>query len=181
MRQAEKVSQVSSGKRSNSSFQSDNKSEQFFQEKNVKITKQAHAFKGYASFYNVEILNSFNSELQLKDTESGIKGKLLDFLTQLKGFKFITTLALVLKKIENDDKTKHGTFYSHSKAGTIINKSDIEYVFELMCTTIISDIQKSLGKGSGLITDSVIEHDINISQYSLLVGNQLASYIKLPK
>ena len=87
----------------------------------------------------------------------------------------------MLKKIENDDKRKHGTFYSHSKARTIINKSDIEYVFELMYTTIISDIQKSLGKGSGLITDLVIEHNINISQYSLLVGNQLTSYIKLPK
>ena len=36
-------------------------------EKNVKTTKQAHAFKGYASPYNVEILNSFNPELQVKD------------------------------------------------------------------------------------------------------------------
>ena len=89
----------------------------------------------------------------------------------------------MLKKIESDDKTKHGTFYSHSKAETIINKSDTEYVFELIYTTIISDIQKSLGfiKGSGLINDSVIEHNINISKYNPLVGNQLASYIKLPK
>ena len=87
----------------------------------------------------------------------------------------------MLKKIESDDKTKHGIFYSHSKAETIINKSDTEYVFELIYTTIISDIQKSLGKGSGLINDSVIEYNINISQYNPLVGNQLASYIKLPK
>ena len=45
-------------------------------EKNIKITKRAHVFKGYASSYNVEILNSFNPELQLKDTESWIKNKL---------------------------------------------------------------------------------------------------------
>ena len=45
-------------------------------EKNIKITKRAHVFKRYASSYNVEILNSFNPELQLKDTESGIKNKL---------------------------------------------------------------------------------------------------------
>ena len=38
--------------------------------KNVKITKRAHAFKGFANSYNVEILNSFKPELQLKDTES---------------------------------------------------------------------------------------------------------------
>ena len=63
------------------------------QRKNVKITKQ-HAFEGFASFYNVEILNSFNPELLLKDTESAIKSKLVDLLSQLKGFKFVTTLVL---------------------------------------------------------------------------------------
>ena len=36
------------------------KSENLLNEKNVKITKQAYAFVGYASSYNVEILNSFN-------------------------------------------------------------------------------------------------------------------------
>ena len=41
-------------------------------EKSAKITKWEHAFKGYASTYNGEILNSFNPELQLKDTESAI-------------------------------------------------------------------------------------------------------------
>ena len=60
--------------------------------KNIKITKQEHASKGYASTYNVEILNSFNPELQLKDTESTIKSKLIQLLTQLKGFKFVKAL-----------------------------------------------------------------------------------------
>ena len=45
----------------NSSLYSDTKkSENLLNEKNVKITKQAHAFVGYASSDNVEILNSFN-------------------------------------------------------------------------------------------------------------------------
>ena len=57
----------------------------------MKITKRAN--------YNVEISNSFNTELQLKDIESEIKSKLIDLLTQLKGFKFVTTLFLVFKKI----------------------------------------------------------------------------------
>ena len=39
----------------------------------MKITKWGYAFKGFASTYNVEIINYFNHELQLKDTESGIK------------------------------------------------------------------------------------------------------------
>ena len=35
----------------------------------AKIKKQPHAHKGYVSTYNFEILNSFNPELQLKNTE----------------------------------------------------------------------------------------------------------------
>ena len=42
----------------------------FFQRKIIKITDREHSFKGYASTYNVEILNSFNPELQLKDTNA---------------------------------------------------------------------------------------------------------------
>ena len=41
--------------------------ENFLNERNIKIMKQAHAFKGYASSYNVEIFNSFDPELQIKD------------------------------------------------------------------------------------------------------------------
>ena len=44
------------------------KSKKFLNKKNVKITKRAHAFKGCASTYNVQISNSFNPELQLTDT-----------------------------------------------------------------------------------------------------------------
>ena len=44
--------------------------------------KQEHAFKGFASTYNVEILNFFNPELQLKDTESAIKNILIVLLSQ---------------------------------------------------------------------------------------------------
>ena len=66
--------------------------------KDVKIIKPAHAFNGYASSYNIEILNSFNPKLQLKDTESVIKSKLADLFTQLKDFKFVVILVLVFKK-----------------------------------------------------------------------------------
>ena len=64
--------------------------------------------KVYASSYNVEIFNSRNSELQLKDTESAIKNTLKIFLTELRGFNFVTILVLVSKKIESDD---YDTFY----------------------------------------------------------------------
>ena len=47
--------------------------------KNRKITTREHALKGYTSTYNVEILNSFYPKLQLKDTESAIKSKLIEY------------------------------------------------------------------------------------------------------
>ena len=42
----------------------------------------------------------------------------------------------------------------------------------------MTNIQKSLGKGSGWIIDLIIDHTLSISKYNLLVGS---SYIKLPK
>ena len=76
-----------------------------FKGKNLKITKRAH-------------------------TESAIKSKLIDLLTQLKGFKFATALVLVFKRIDSEDKTKYDTIYSHSKGRKIINESDIDDVFK---------------------------------------------------
>ena len=107
------------------------------------MTKRAHAFKGFASSYNDKILNSFDPDLQLKDIEAAIKNKLIHLLTQLKGFKFMTTLVLVFKKIESDDKTRYDTFYSNSKAEIIINEYNIGDVFQSIYTTIISNVQKS--------------------------------------
>ena len=53
---------------SKSSLYSDTKkSEKFLNVKNVKITNRAHAFRGYTRTYNVEILNSLDPELQLKN------------------------------------------------------------------------------------------------------------------
>ena len=70
-----------------------------FKRKKYKKTKLAHSLEGF-----------FNSELQLRGTESIIKGRLLELLTQLKGFKFVTTLVLVFKKIESEDKKSMALF-----------------------------------------------------------------------
>ena len=118
----------------------------FLNEKNVKITKRAHAFQGHVNTHNVKILSSFNSELQLKDTESAIKSKIIKLFSKLRDFRFVATLVLVFKIIESTDKTKYESFYSSSKAGITINESDIENVFKPIYTTMIANIQKSLGK-----------------------------------
>ena len=55
------------------------KSKHFSNKQNVQITKGAHAFKGYTSNCNSEILTSFNHELQLKDTEFVLKNKMNNY------------------------------------------------------------------------------------------------------
>ena len=57
----------------------------------------------------------------------------------------MTTLVLVFKRIESEDKTKYNNFYSSSKAEILINESGIDDVF-----------QSLIG------TDSVIDHTIGI-------------------
>ena len=54
----------------------------------------------------------------------------MELSTQLKGFKSVTTLVLVFKKIESEDKTKYDNFYSSSKAEISINESDIDDVLQ---------------------------------------------------
>ena len=84
----------------------------------------------------------------------------------------------MFEKIESDDKTKYDTFYSHLKAETIINESDIDDVFKSIYTTVTPNIPKSLGKVSGWIIDSVIEHNISISKYNPFCWNQLYKITK---
>ena len=90
----------------------------------------------------------------------------------------MTALVSVFRNIESKDKTKFDNLYASSKAEIIINESGIDDVFESIYSTIISNIQKSLGKGSGWIIDSVIDHTISILMHNPLAAN---SYIQLPK
>ena len=56
----------------------------------------------------------------LKDTKSARKTKVIYLLAQLKGFRFVTTLVLVFKKIETESKTKYDHFYSNSMKMTLM-------------------------------------------------------------
>ena len=55
----------------------------------------------------------------------------------------MTTLVLVFKYIESEDKTKYDISYSNSNAEIVINESDNDDVFQSIYLTY-----KYLGKGS---------------------------------
>ena len=60
----------------------------------------------------------------------------------------------------------------------ILNEGEIDDLLEPIYTTIISNKQKSLEKGSVWIIDLVIEHNISNQKHNPLAG---ISYIKLPE
>ena len=70
----------------------------FYEELNV--IKTNHAFRGYAMSYKVEIIEKKDPIKQLEASKSSIKDLFSDLLNETKGFKYQTTLKVVLKKIQ---------------------------------------------------------------------------------
>ena len=87
----------------------------------MKLPKRAHAFQVFTSIHNVETLNSYNPELQLKDTEFENKSELTNLL------------------IESEYKTKYDTFYSNSKAEilSMTGALCLTFVFQSIYTTLL--------------------------------------------
>ena len=112
----------------------------FLNEKNVKIKKNENM-----------LLNAIQVLVMLKF-----------WILLTLDYKLKTKLVLVFKEIESKEKTMYDNFYSRSKAEIIINESDIEDLFKSIYTTIITSIKRSLGKDSGWIIDSVIDHCISV-------------------
>ena len=79
---------------------------------------------------------------------------------------FVLSIIQKKKKKESDDATKSSTFYSNWNPEAIINESVIHNLFESIYCTIISNIQKFLGKGFGWIIYSIFNDTINISKYN---------------
>ena len=70
----------------------------YWSKKNAKNPKRSHDYKGYERSCNADILNYLNPELQLKGAASAIRNKPIDLLTELRSFKFVTTLVIEFKK-----------------------------------------------------------------------------------
>ena len=65
-------------------------------------------------------------------------------MSELRGFKFVTTLILEFEELENDNERKYMTFYLNSKVETVINERDIDDIFESTYITMITNKQAFL-------------------------------------
>ena len=77
-----------------------------------------------------------------------MKNKLINLFSELKGFKFVATLVSEYKRQKVMIKQNMIPFIQ-TQAEAVINKSDIDDVFESIYSTIKSNIQISLGNDSG--------------------------------
>ena len=73
----------------------------------------------------------------------------------------------MFKETESKDKTKFDNFYLSLEAEVVINQSALIMCFNRLF--YISNIRKSVEKGSDWIIDSVIDHTNSISKYNPLV------------
>ena len=71
----------------------------FYEE--LTIVKINHAFRGYATLYKVEIVEKIDPLIQLEASKSSIKNFFNDLLDETKGFKYQTTLKVVLKNTKS--------------------------------------------------------------------------------
>ena len=104
--------------------------------------------------YDIDILNFFNPELQLVNTNVMIKNKFKVLLSELKKFKVPTILVLECQKI-NDHKI------FHSSVKLIARDSDIDEAFISMHQSIMTKI-KNYGSEDWIVLDVIIKHSIKI-------------------
>ena len=83
----------------------------------LSIVKNKTAFSGYA-----QIVDKRDVVVQLKASEISIVELFKDLLTELKGFKYQITLAILLSKMKNRGEIEYSPVHFHSLIKTVINK-----------------------------------------------------------
>ena len=140
----------------------------------LKIIKTDHAFSGYAMSYKVVIVDKKDLIVQLEASKSSIKGLFNDLLNETKGFKYQSTVKVLLKKYKSNGEIEFAPVYFNSSTKTIINH---RYKLDKSFQEILCWIDAWINRESGWIIELTESQYINISTYRPLVGS---SYIDLP-
>ena len=108
-------------------------------------------------------------------SKNSIKDLFDELLREKRGFKYVLSTKIILKKRINDDEHKYSTVYFNSLVKTvIIRRYHLNDSFE----EILNLLDIWINEGSGWIIDKIERIYITISNYEPLLGG---SYISLPK
>ena len=139
----------------------------------INISRNERALRGYAEAYKVEIINNRNLSDSLSVSKKSIKT--WRKLREKKGFKYIISVEITLKKRINDNEFEPKTVYLNSSGKTVINR---RYYLNESSEEILNKLDIWIYEGSGWIIDKIEGLYINVANYEQLSGS---SYILLPK
>ena len=108
-------------------------------------------------------------------SKNSIKNLFDELLREKRGFKYIISVKITLKKRINDNEFDPRTVYFNSPVKTVINQ---RYRLNDSFEEIINLLDIWINEGSGWIIDKIEGLYINIPNYEPLLGG---SYIPLPK
>ena len=146
----------------------------FYEE--LSITEISRAFKRYARSYKVEIVYYKDPLVQLEASKSSIKDLFKDLLNKMKGFKYQTTVAVLLSKEKENGEIEYSSDYFNSMTKTVINSEfSLDKSFQEILYRI--DNWMSSNKRSGWVVESINGKYFNISMYIPLIGS---SFVELP-
>ena len=123
----------------------------------IPLITQSNSSDNFVHHYNVEILNRFDTELELVNTKPVIKNNLKELLRELEKFNVQTILVLDYKK-RNDCKIFHWS------TKLIVNDSDIDETFKSMHQSFMIKIKNYADKDWNVL-DAIIKHSIKIFEF----------------
>ena len=123
--------------------------------------------------YKAELIEKKDPVLQLETSKLSIKDLFSDLLKETKGFKYLITVQILLKKYKPNKEIEFALVYFNSVTKLVINN---KFRLEKSFQEILYMIDTWINNGSGWIIESIESQYINISIYRPLAGN---SYIDL--
>ena len=141
----------------------------------INISRKQREFKGYAETYKVEIINNKSLNDLLYVSKNTIKNLFDELLREKRGFKYVLSTKITLKKRINDNEHKYSTVYFNSLVKTVINR---RYHLNDSFEEILNLLDIWINESSAWTIDQIDGLYINTSNYEPLLGD---SYIPLPK
>ena len=118
--------------------------------------------KRYAEAYKVETVNNRNLSDSLSVSKKSIKNLFNKLLREKRGFKYIISVKITLKKQINDNEFDPRTVYFNSPVKTVINQ---RYRLNDSFEEILNLLDIWINEGSGWVIDKIKGLCINISNY----------------
>ena len=141
----------------------------------INILRNERTFRGYAETYKVEIINNRNLSDLLSVIKNSIKNLFDELLREKRGFKYVVSVKITLKKGINDNEFEFKISYFNSLIKIVINQ---RYHLNDSFEEIVNLLDIWMNEGSRWVIDKIEGLYITVANYEPLLPG---SYISLPK